>query len=70
MFIFDYSLTTDYVAALLGARRLIPFTSLTEQIRRIANMVKISTTSKMALLYLERPVELTETVNPICLVPM
>jgi hypothetical protein len=24
----------------------------------------------MALLYLERPVELTETVNPICLVPM
>lgn len=66
----NINLTEDYVAALLGSRRLIPFTSPMEQIRRVANMVKISTTSKMALLYLERPVELTETVNHICLVPM
>nr|CAH0109683.1 unnamed protein product [Daphnia galeata] len=66
----NINLTVDYVAALLGARRLIPFTSPTEQIRRIANMVKISTTSKIALLYLDRPVQLTETVNHICLVPM
>ncbi|XP_045026749.1 LOW QUALITY PROTEIN: serine protease nudel [Daphnia magna] len=63
----NINLTKDYVTALLGSRRLIPFTSPTEQIQRVANGVKISTTSKMILLFLERPVKLTEHVNHVCL---
>ncbi|XP_059351981.1 serine protease nudel-like isoform X3 [Daphnia carinata] len=63
----NIDLTKDYVAALLGSRRLIPFTSPMEQILRVANSVKISTTSKMTLLFLERPVKLTEHVNHVCL---
>lgn len=61
-----HSLTVDYVSALMGARRFTPFASPIEQIRRVANIVKISRTSKMVLLFLERPVELTEHVNPVC----
>ena len=62
------NLTTDYVAVLLGARRLIQFAQPTEQIVRIVKMVSIGSDTKVAtLLEMERPIKLTEYVNPVCL---
>jgi len=63
---FVCSLAVDYVATLLGARRFTMLAHPNEQISRIIRMVPVGA-NQTVLLQLERPVQLTEFVNPICL---
>ena len=64
-----FSLSTHYIAALLGVWRWTSILQPSEQTRRVTNVISVPK-SKAMLLYLESPVSLDEHVNPICIPSM